>query len=153
MDKFTQAYIPGCILAVDEVLIGFKGRFCLKEYLPWKPIKWGIKTCGLADSANGYLLKRNINKGKNEIRQQDFLLGEQVVLHPTENFWGKWHHIYFDNFSSSTDLIKMLFEQKTYSCGSTGANRKNWSTDLGNQMSWNWKGASPGKCSTKMWWR
>ena len=27
MDKFTQAYIPGCELAVDEAMIGFKGRF------------------------------------------------------------------------------------------------------------------------------
>jgi len=39
---------------------------------------------------------------KKEIRQQDLLLGEQVVLQLTENFWGKWHHIHFDNFSSST---------------------------------------------------
>ena len=27
MDKFTQAYIPGCELVVDEAMIGFKGRF------------------------------------------------------------------------------------------------------------------------------
>jgi len=27
MDKFTQAYIPDCELAVDEARIGFKGRF------------------------------------------------------------------------------------------------------------------------------
>ena len=31
MDKFTQAYIPGCELAVDEAMIGFKGRFFLKQ--------------------------------------------------------------------------------------------------------------------------
>jgi len=27
MDKFTQAYIPGCELSVDVALIGFKGGF------------------------------------------------------------------------------------------------------------------------------
>ena len=32
-------------------------------------------------------------------------------------FLGKWHHIYFDNFFSSTNLMKMLLEQETYSCG------------------------------------
>ena len=37
-------------------------------------------------------------EGKKAIRQQDLLLGEQVVLRLKENFWGKWHHIYFDNF-------------------------------------------------------
>ena len=42
IDEFTQAYIPGCELAVDEVMIGFKGRFFLKQYLPGKPTKWGI---------------------------------------------------------------------------------------------------------------
>jgi hypothetical protein len=29
MDKFTQTYIPGCELAVDEAMIGFKGRVFL----------------------------------------------------------------------------------------------------------------------------
>ena len=52
----------------------------------------GDQGLGLADSANGYLLKCDIYKGKKEIRQQDRLLGEEVVLQLTENFWGKWHH-------------------------------------------------------------
>ena len=79
---------------------------------------------GLAFSANGYLIKCDIYKGKKEIRQQDLLLGEQVVLQHTENFWGKWHHIYFDNFFGSTNLMNMLLEQETYSCGTTKANKK-----------------------------
>jgi len=94
IDKFTLAYIPGCELAVDEAMIGFKGRF----FLPGKPTKWGIKAWGLADSANGYLLKCDIYKGKKKETRQDLLLEEQVVLQLTEIFWGKWHYIYFDNF-------------------------------------------------------
>jgi hypothetical protein len=130
MDKFTQAYMPGCELALDEAMIGFKGRFFLKQYLPGKPTKWGIKAWGLADSAYSCLLKCDIYKGKKEIRQEDLLLGEQVVLQRTENFCGKWLHIYFDNFFCSTDLMKMLLEKETYSCGTTGANRKNWPTEF-----------------------
>jgi hypothetical protein len=84
----------------------------------------GIKAWGLADSANGYLLKCDIYKGKKEIQQQDLLLGEQVVVKLTENFWGNWHHIYFDKFFCSTNLMKMLLEQETYSCGTARANRK-----------------------------
>ena len=41
MDKFTQTYMPGCELAVDEVMIGFKRRFFQKKYLSGKPTKWG----------------------------------------------------------------------------------------------------------------
>jgi hypothetical protein len=78
--------------------------------VPGKLTKWGIKAWGLADRANGYLLKCDIYKGKKEIRLQALLLGEQVVLQLTENFWGKWHHIYLHNFFSSTDLMKMLLE-------------------------------------------
>ena len=37
MDKFTQAHIPCCKLAVDEAMISLKGIFLLKQYLPGKP--------------------------------------------------------------------------------------------------------------------
>ena len=36
MNKFTQAYIPGCELAVDEAMIGFKGRFFSETVSTWK---------------------------------------------------------------------------------------------------------------------
>ena len=72
MDKFTQEYIPGCDLAMDEAMIGFKGRFFLKQYLPVKPTKWGIKAWGLSDSANGYLLKCDIYKGKKKFDNKSF---------------------------------------------------------------------------------
>ena len=36
MDKFTQACIPGCELAVDEAMIGFKGRFFSETVSTWK---------------------------------------------------------------------------------------------------------------------
>jgi hypothetical protein len=56
----------------------------------------------------------------------------KMVMNPTvtkmENFWGKWHHIYFNSFFSFTNLMKMLLE--TYSCGTTRANRKNWPTEF-----------------------
>jgi hypothetical protein len=38
--------------------------------------------------------------------------------------------MYFDNFFSYTNLMKMLLEQETYSCGTARANRKNWPTEF-----------------------
>jgi len=111
-------------------MISFKGRFFLKQYLPGKPTKWGIKSWGLADSANGCLQKCDIYKGKKEIQQQDLLLGGTSCTTTYRKFQGKWHHIYFDNFFSFTNLMKMLLEQETYSCGTTRANRKNWPTEF-----------------------
>jgi hypothetical protein len=93
-EEFKILYTLGHELAVDEAMIGFKGRFILKQYLPGKPTKLGIKACDIADSSNGYLLKCDIYKGKKETQDKDLLLGEQVVLHLTEPYWGIWHHIY-----------------------------------------------------------
>jgi hypothetical protein len=53
-----------CELAADEAMFGFKGRFFLKQYPPGKPTKCGIKAWGVADSADGYLLKCEIYIGR-----------------------------------------------------------------------------------------
>jgi hypothetical protein len=53
ISKFQEYYLPSRDLAVDEAMISFKGRFHLKQYMPKKPTKWGIKAWGLADSTNG----------------------------------------------------------------------------------------------------
>jgi hypothetical protein len=45
-------------------MIGFKGRFILKQYMPGKPSKLGFKAWGIADSKTGYLLKSKIYLGK-----------------------------------------------------------------------------------------
>jgi hypothetical protein len=38
MDKFTQTYIPGCELTVDEAMIGFKRRFFYELVSAWEAI-------------------------------------------------------------------------------------------------------------------
>ena len=92
-------------------MIGFKGRFSLKQYMSGKPTKWGI-----ADSKTGYLLNCKIYLGRKEDRNKDLLLGEQVreVMDMCGNYTGVRHHIYFDNFFSST---KLLLDKKVYACG------------------------------------
>ena len=47
-------YAPHKEIAVDEAMIKFQGRSSLKQYLPKKPTKRGIKVWVLADSKNGY---------------------------------------------------------------------------------------------------
>ena len=40
---------------IDEAMIRFKGRSTLKQYMPMKPTKRGIKVWVRADSHNGYI--------------------------------------------------------------------------------------------------
>ena len=42
-------------LSLDEMVVGFKGRFRYKQYNATKPSKYHIKTFGLCDSETGYV--------------------------------------------------------------------------------------------------
>ena len=41
--RFSAVYTPGQDLAIDEAMIKFQGRSSMKQYVPIKPIKRGIK--------------------------------------------------------------------------------------------------------------
>ena len=51
-ERFLANYSPNCEQAVDEAMIPFQGRSSLKQYLPAKPVKRGIKVWCRADSHN-----------------------------------------------------------------------------------------------------
>ena len=78
-ERFEALYNPTQNVAVDEAMIKFQGRSSLKQYMPMKPIKRGIKVWVLADSANGYFHKFDIYTGKQKKRQVG--LGEYVVTY------------------------------------------------------------------------
>ena len=54
LENFKAAYNLGREIAIDESMIGFKGRLLFIQYIPKKPTKWGIKAFVLADSSSGY---------------------------------------------------------------------------------------------------
>ena len=62
--KFLEAYEPHRDIAVDEAMIKFQGRSSLKQYMPLKPTKRGIKVCVAADSTNGYFSRFEVYTGK-----------------------------------------------------------------------------------------
>ena len=78
-------------------MIKFQGRSSLKQNLPMKPIKRGIKVWVRADSRNGYfsLFEVYTGKKKGAVKIQ---LGARVVKGLTKELQGKWHHVYFDIF-------------------------------------------------------
>ena len=53
-NKFEVLYQPSEHLAVDKAMIKFQGQSTMKQYMPMKAIKWGIKAWVLADSDNGF---------------------------------------------------------------------------------------------------
>ena len=63
-----QHYEQSKEVAVDEAMIKFQGHSSLKQYMPKKPIKRGIKVWVLGDSTNGYFSRFDVYTGKGEGR-------------------------------------------------------------------------------------
>ena len=100
---FLDLYEPHQEVAVDEAMIKFTGRSILKQYMPMKPVKQGMKVWALADSHNGYYHKFHVYTGKESGGEKQ--LGHRVVKDLTEHLKGKGHHVYFDNFFTSQKLL------------------------------------------------
>lgn len=113
-------------VVVDEAMIPFKGRSYLKQYLPKKPVKWGIKSWCLADSNNGYVQRFEIYAGKGNGEHREWNMGEQVVLDLTHHLRGKNHHVYCDNFFTSSRLLEELLSNGMYGCGTIRQNTKGY---------------------------
>ena len=129
-EKFATLYEPSRDVAVDEAMIKFQGRSSLKQYMPAKPIKRGIKVWVLGDSSNGYFSNFDVYTGRKEDRQVG--LGAHVVQTLTEELKNKHHHVFFDNFFTSYQLLEDLEKDGIYGCGTARKDRKEFPTALKN---------------------
>lgn len=76
-----------------------------------------------ADPNNGYVNEFQVYTGK-EGNVVEKGLGERVVRDLTRDIWGKFHHVYCDNYFTSLPLFEKLLENQTYACGTIRTNRK-----------------------------
>ena len=54
-DKVQHLYDPHCECSIDKAMVPYKGHCSMKQYLPKKPTKRGLKVWMRADSTNGYV--------------------------------------------------------------------------------------------------
>ncbi len=121
--RFATQYRPSRDLAVDEAMIKFQGRSSLKQYMPLKPIKRGIKVWVLGDSSNGYFSRFEVYRGK-EGDNTETGLGARVVKTLTADLKQKNHHVFFDNFFTNVQLLEDLLADGIYSCGTARKDRR-----------------------------
>lgn len=124
-NRCITSYSPSANLAVDEAMIGFKGRIGFKQYMPAKPTKWGIKVWSLADSANGYLLNFEFYTGaaSAEEKKQE-APNQSLVLRLMTPYEGKYYRLWMDNWYSSIPLFSALLAKQIYPSGTVRQNRK-----------------------------
>lgn len=101
-------------------MVKFKGRSALKQYLPLKPIKRGIKIWERCDSKSGYVYDFNTYAGK-ELLASDGTLGERVV----NKLLSTLHHnqvlVAMDRFFTS---VRLMVNSPVAMVGTAIKNRK-----------------------------
>ena len=128
-DRFRAVCNPAKEISIDEAMIPFKGRSSLKQYLPMKPIKRGIKIWMRADATTGYVSAFDVYTGKKGSSSEKGL-GSRVVKELCEDIYHTYRHIYYDNYFSSVNLALDLFRAGLYSCGTLQSNRKGFPKPL-----------------------
>lgn len=121
--NFHEEYRLKQNLSVDEAMVGFKGQLSMKQYLPLKPVKHGIKIWECADSLNGYICNLQVYTAKQDGGVTEQGLGYRVVCVLMEPFLHKYHHVFCDNFFTSIPLACDLLREQTYLCGTIRSNR------------------------------
>jgi hypothetical protein len=128
-ERFMNIYHPHKECAIDEAMVPYKGRSVLKQYMPMKPVRRGLKVWMRADSQNGFVSQFQVYVGK-EVSSSETGLGSRVVRDLTRTLVNKKFHIYCDNFFTSIPLFSELMKEGIYACGTIRANRKGFPTDL-----------------------
>ena len=100
--RFQEVYEVDGHVTVDESMVKFKGRLGFRQYLPLKPIKWGIKVWVLAESCTGYCANFQVYTGREGPAEKG--LAHRVVMDLTRPYYGSHLSVYMDNFYSGKIL-------------------------------------------------
>ena len=127
-ERFLSVYDPNCQCAIDEAMVPYKGRSSMKQYMPKKPVRRGLKVWMRADSMNGYVSEFQVYVGKEKSSEKG--LGARVVKDLTRKITHRNFHIYCDNFFTSPILFHDLLNDGIYACGTVRSNRAGFPDDL-----------------------
>lgn len=95
---FQEVYEVDGHATVDESMVKFKGRLGFRQYLPLKPIKWGIKVWVMAESSTGYCANFQVYSGREGPAEKG--LAHRVVMDLTKPYVRSHLSVYMDNFYS-----------------------------------------------------
>ena len=130
-DNYAKFYNPSENLAVDEVIVKYRGRVIFRQYIPKKRKCFGIKIYKLCDEA-GYTCTVRVYLGKDlQSATDDMIATHATVRDLTHRVEGLGHKLFMDNFFSSPRLFDDLDGHKINSCGTVRPNRKDMPRDFG----------------------
>ena len=107
--------------SIDETMVAYRGRLGIRQYLPSKPVKYGIKIYALANSSNGYVRKWLIYTGRK--------FGGASPLQVFQEFievLPLYAHLFFDSHFSSKPVFDLLIKRNFFFTASIRKGRKNF---------------------------
>ena len=104
----SKLYSPSDIVTIDEMLIGFRGRYDFCMYIPTKSNKYSIKMQLLADTRTFYLRDALIYCGKETklLGSEHLSVPTRTALTLTRTISGSGRNITADNWYSSVQLAE-----------------------------------------------
>ncbi|KAM4045341.1 piggyBac transposable element-derived protein 4-like [Anomaloglossus baeobatrachus] len=137
-ETFLRIYTPTQNISIDESLVKFKGRLHLKQFIPSKRARFGIKLYKMCESSPGYTSAFRIYEGKDsQLNPQGCptYLGTsgKIVWELISPFLQKGYNLYVDNYYSSIPLFKSLVECNIGACGTIRKNRQGFPQSLVNE--------------------
>jgi hypothetical protein len=149
-NRFRAMWSPNQQLTIDEGMVMYKGKYCpIRQYLPKKPVRFGIKVWAAANALSKYLWDFEIYCGKSrnphdddsatlsagsEVEGSDGqqpravkgegFTGQNVVKRVMHNLGGRGHIVTTDNYFTSVPLFLDLLENGTMAIGTLRGNRK-----------------------------
>ena len=111
--KFATNYHPHTQISVDESAMSLRVGF--KCYNPKKPNRVHIKMFMLSEAEMGYICGFDVYTGKDTKHDDaDCTKTTSAILDLLDsiNLLDKGHHVYFDNYYNSPELIEKLPQEK-----------------------------------------
>ncbi|CAG5121162.1 unnamed protein product [Candidula unifasciata] len=122
LEKCRAAFYPYENLSLDEMVIGFKGRWQYKQFNAQKPKKYHIKTFGLCDAATGYVVNLLVYFGRDTSYNPELDADSGHAARATTFF--------ADRYYTTRVLLDHLLQQETYFTGTLNLNRKDFPPQL-----------------------
>ena len=111
-EVYTKFYNPLEYLAVDELIVKFKGRVIFRQYIPKKRKRFGIKIYKLCDES-GYTYDMSVYLGRDSHSATDDMTATHAtVRHLTCRVEGLGYKIFMDYFFSCPRLFDDLDRYK-----------------------------------------
>lgn len=103
-------------------MVGTKCRVSFIQYISKKTKKIGINVWTLAEARSGYCLRLQVYTGKTD-NVQEKGLSYRAVTQLLSRYMNKNHHLYFDNFFTTIQLLQDLATKDIFCCGTIRADR------------------------------